>query len=155
MELKKIQSFQINHDVLEKGMYLSRQDGDIITYDIRMKRPNSEPVLENAALHTIEHLFATYARSSSFSDHVVYFGPMGCRTGFYLLTRGMSHARAIQLTKEAFEFTASYDGPIPGAASSKECGSWLDHDLKGARKEAEDYLPVIRGVTEKDLAYQE
>ena len=85
--MKKIASFTVNHDILEKGIYISRIDGDIVTYDIRMKKPNSRDYLGNGELHTIEHLFATFARNSEISDSVIYVGPMGCRTGFYLLLR--------------------------------------------------------------------
>ena len=154
MELRKIQSFRIDHTRLERGMYISRVDGDITTYDIRMKKPNSEPVLENGALHTIEHLFATYVRSSEYSDHIIYFGPMGCRTGFYFLVRDLPDARAIALTREAFRFIAEYDGPIPGAAP-EECGNYREHDLPGARREAAAFRTVLRDVTEKSLSYTE
>ena len=153
MELQKIQSFQIDHTKLDRGMYISRIDGDIITYDIRMKKPNSEPVLENGALHTIEHLFATFVRSSALTANIVYFGPMGCRTGFYFITRGISHSEAIRLAKEAFDFTAGFEGEIPGAAL-KECGNYLDHDLAGAKAEASKFVAVMAGVTEKTLTYK-
>ena len=152
MELQTIASFQVDHTTLERGMYLSRRDGDVNTYDIRMKKPNAEPVLENGALHTIEHLIATYMRNSALSDKVLYFGPMGCRTGFYLLTRGMSHREAIDLTKSAFEFLVSYDGPVPGA-SARECGNWQDHDLAAAREEARRFVPVLAGYPEARLNY--
>ena len=102
--MNKIASFTVNHDKLDKGMYLSRTDGDIITYDIRMKKPNGGDYLGNGALHTFEHLFATYARNSALSDNVIYVGPMGCRTGFYFLVRNnISHTQAIALVKESFE----------------------------------------------------
>ena len=152
MELRKIQSFRIDHTRLEKGMYISRVDGDITTYDIRMKKPNSEPVLGNGPLHTIEHLFATYVRSSAYAGHVVYFGPMGCRTGFYFLVRDLPDAQSVALTKEAFRFIADYDGPIPGAAP-EECGNYREHDLPGARREASAFQTVLRNVTEKTLSY--
>ncbi|TFG80514.1 MAG: S-ribosylhomocysteine lyase [Spirochaetales bacterium] len=152
MELRTIASFQIDHTKLAKGMYISRTDGDVVTYDIRMKKPNTEAVITNAAIHSIEHLVATYLRSSPFSGGVLYFGPMGCRTGFYLLTRGISHADAITLTREAFEFLSSYDGPLPGA-SEMECGNWKEHDLAGARAEAAAFAPVLDGYTEAMLAY--
>ena len=108
--MKQIASFQIDHDVLTPGMYTSRVDGDIVTYDLRFVRPNTPPFLEVAGMHTMEHLFATYVRSSAFEENIVYFGPMGCRTGFYFLTRGMTHAQAITLTKEALGFIAAYEG---------------------------------------------
>lgn len=153
MELRQIQSFQVDHTKLRPGMYVSRVDGDVVTYDIRMKTPNAGDYLANGALHTIEHLFATYVRSSALSDHVVYFGPMGCRTGFYFLVRGMSHRAAVELARQAFDFIAGFSGPIPGAAVA-ECGNWKEHDLEGARREAAAYLPVLAGVrTDADLMY--
>jgi S-ribosylhomocysteine lyase len=152
MELRKIASFQVDHGKMGPGMYVSRTDGDIVTYDIRMKRPNAESVLENAALHTIEHLFATFARSSELSDSVVYVGPMGCRTGFYLLVRGLGAAQALDLARRSFAFIAAYEGEVPGA-SEAECGNWREHDLAGARAEAARYLPVLEAWTEAKLAY--
>lgn len=154
MELKRITSFSVNHDKLDRGMYVSRIDGDVITYDIRMKKPNVGSYLANAALHTIEHLFATYVRNSAYSDSILYFGPMGCRTGFYLLTRGLTHEQVITLTLESFRFIASFQGVIPGSAKA-ECGNYLDHDLAGAKSEAEAFLPVMEKVTVESLKYQE
>ncbi|MBU0926402.1 MAG: S-ribosylhomocysteine lyase [Spirochaetes bacterium] len=150
--MRKIASFQVDHTRLERGMYVSRIDGDVTTYDIRMKKPNAEPVLSNAAIHSIEHLVATFLRSSELAGGVLYFGPMGCRTGFYLLVRGVSGADSIRLVREAFEFLASYDGPLPGA-SEAECGNWRDHDLAEARSEAASYAPILAGYTEAMLSY--
>ncbi len=152
MELRKIASFQVDHRKMGRGMFISRTDGDIVTYDIRMKKPNADPVLRNGALHTIEHLFATYARSSELSDKVVYVGPMGCRTGFYLLVRDLPRVRAIGLARASFAFIAAFEGPIPGA-SEAECGNWKDHDLAGARAEAVEYLGVLESWTEARLEY--
>jgi S-ribosylhomocysteine lyase len=153
MELKKIKSFQVDHNKLERGMYISRIDGDVTTYDIRMKKPNAGSYLANGVLHTIEHLFATYVRSSDQSDSILYFGPMGCRTGFYLLTRGLTNRQAVDLTLETFRVIAAYDGPIPGQAAA-ECGNYREHDLVGARREAADFLPVMEKVTEQSLIYR-
>jgi len=152
VELQKIASFQVDHTKLEPGMYLSRQDGAVLTYDIRMKKPNAEPVLANGALHSIEHIVATYLRSSPLSDHVIYFGPMGCRTGFYFLASGLSHRESIDLAEAAFVFLASYDGPIPGA-SARECGNWTDHDLPAAREEARRFAPILASYPESRLRY--
>lgn len=155
MELRKIASFQMNHNLLEPGMYISRVDGDIVTYDIRMKRPNRGDYLDNPAIHTIEHLFATYVRSNpEVEDNIVYFGPMGCRTGFYFLTRELENRRAIELTQEAFRFIAGFEGEIPGAAEH-DCGNWRNHDLVGAKREAELYLPALEGYTEERLQYRQ
>ena len=153
MELKLIQSFQVNHDKLKRGMYISRIDGDIVTYDLRTKIPNAGDYLENAALHTIEHLFATYVRSSDMSDKIIYFGPMGCRTGFYFITRGMENAQAVDLVKKAFAFIKDFDGKIPGA-ERWECGNYLDHDLAGAKKEAGSYHTVLEQVSVDTLKYE-
>ena len=114
--MKTIASFTVNHDTLEKGVYVSRIDGDVITYDIRMKKPNGGDYLTNGALHTFEHLFATYARNSAWTDQVIYVGPMGCRTGFYLLLRdSVSRSQALELIRESFAFIAGFTGEIPGS----------------------------------------
>lgn len=151
--MERIASFCVDHTRLERGMYLSREDGDVVTYDIRMKKPNGGDYLAVPALHTIEHLFATYARNSAFGPHVIYVGPMGCRTGFYLLTRGLSHAQAIQLVQESFRFMADYAGDIPGA-SERECGNYREQDLPGANREARAMLPVLEGWTPERLRYE-
>lgn len=153
--MKKIASFTVNHDILERGMYISRIDGDAVTYDIRMKKPNGGDYLENAALHTIEHLFATYARNSALGESVIYVGPMGCRTGFYLILRdGVSKADAISLVKDSFRFIAGFKGEIPGA-KRQECGNYLEHDLEGARAEAKSMLTVLDSWTPEQLAYKQ
>ncbi len=153
--MEKIASFRIDHTILPKGMYISRVDGDIVTYDIRMRKPNKEAAMENAAIHTLEHLFATYVRNTAFADSVIYFGPMGCRTGFYFLLRDTtSHREAIKLVVDAFEFIKDYEGEIPGA-SEKECGNYRDHDLLGAKKEAEMIYEVLKNWKSADLYYPE
>ena len=108
--MERIASFCVDHNTLVPGMYLSRKDGDVLTWDIRMKTPNKGSYLSPACAHTIEHLFATYARNSKWSEHVIYVGPMGCLTGFYLLTRGLTDAEALALTQESFAWMAEYDG---------------------------------------------
>ena len=152
MELRQIASFQVDHTKLHEGMYTSRIDGDITTYDIRMVRPNGGVYLENGAMHTIEHLFATYARSGPLRDRVIYVGPMGCRTGFYLLVRDMEPKDAIGLVQGAMAFIAGYEGAIPGA-SEAECGNWREHDLPGARRAAAGMAERLRGWTVEQLAY--
>ena len=153
--LRKIASFTINHDLLTPGMYVSRIDGDAVTYDLRMKTPNAGDYLEQKALHTLEHLVATYVRSSSWSDQVLYFGPMGCRTGFYMILRdAVSKADAIRLTADAFAFAAAFEGEIPGAKKI-ECGNYLEHDLPGARAEASAYVQVLAGCTPEGMVYPE
>lgn len=152
--MKRIASFSVNHDTLEKGMYVSREDGDVITYDIRMKKPNAGDYLSSPAAHTIEHLFATYVRNSDFTDNVIYVGPMGCRTGFYLLLRdSVSRADAIKLVKDSMAFIKDFTGEIPGS-KREECGNYKEHDLQGAKLVAADMLSVLADWQEKNLAYK-
>ena len=151
--MKRIASFSVNHNKLTPGIYLSRIDGDIITYDIRMRKPNTPPYLSNAALHTIEHLFATFARNSEYEDRVIYFGPMGCRTGFYFLLRDVDEDEAVRLIIRIFRQISGYSGPIPGAAPA-ECGNYLEHDLQAAVQEAKNFLPVIQDWNSEKLKYQ-
>ena len=152
--MEKIASFTVNHDRLEKGMYVSRKDGDVITYDIRMKKPNGGDYLGNGELHTFEHLFATYARNSEYGGQVIYVGPMGCRTGFYLLLRdAVSGPEAIRLVQEAFGFIRDFEGEIPGSRR-EECGNYREHELAGARRTAEDMLKVLADWTADNLIYE-
>lgn len=154
--MKKITSFCIDHDILDKGMYISRIDKDIITYDLRMVVPNKGNYLDNDGLHTFEHLFATYVRNTSYSDDVVYVGPMGCRTGFYFLTRdSISYNDAIALVQDTLAFISTFEKDIPGAQLSKECGNYLDHNLEKAKQYAKDYAKVLKGWTQEQLKYPE
>lgn len=153
--MKRIASFTVNHDKLEKGMYVSRVDGDVITYDIRMKKPNGGDYLANGELHTFEHLFATYARNSKYTDSVIYVGPMGCRTGFYFLLRDdVSKEDALALVQESFGYIADFEGVIPGS-KKEECGNYLDHDLPGAKRTAADMLDVLKDWNEEKMKYAE
>lgn len=151
--MKKIASFTVNHDVLEKGMYISRIDRDIVTYDVRMKKPNNNDFLENAAMHTFEHLFATYARNTKYSENIVYVGPMGCRTGFYFIVRdAISPEEAIKLAQESFEFIKNYSGEIPGT-KKEECGNYLEHNLEGAKAIGADMASVLKNWTVEMMTY--
>jgi S-ribosylhomocysteine lyase len=151
--MKQIASFTVNHDTLTMGMYVSRIDGDVVTYDIRMKKPNGGDYLTNGAMHTFEHLFATYARNSSYGTSVLYVGPMGCRTGFYLLLReDVSRKQALDLVKESFRFIAGFEGEIPGA-KPRECGNYKEHDLPGAKSVAKDMLDVLKDWNEEKMQY--
>ena len=151
--MKKFASFTVNHDLLEKGMYVSRIDGDVVTYDLRMKKPNQGDYLGNGELHTFEHLFATYARNSAVSDSVIYVGPMGCRTGFYLLLRdSVTSEAAIKLVRASFAFIADFEGVIPGS-KRRECGNYLEHDLDGAKAVARDMIKVLDSWTVDQLSY--
>lgn len=152
--MQKIASFQINHDTLEKGMYISRIDGDVITYDIRMKKPNGGDYLDMNAAHTLEHLLATYLRNSVIGKSVIYVGPMGCRTGFYILLRdSVSFSQAIENVQKGMAFSRDFTGEIPGN-KREECGNYLAHDLAGAKKEAEEMCRVLKNWKEKDLEYR-
>ena len=153
--MERIASFCVDHTKLLPGMYLSRQDGEngeILTWDIRMKQPNKGSYLSPAAAHTLEHLFATYARNSKYSSGVVYVGPMGCLTGFYLVTTGLTPAEALSLTVESFRFMAAFEGDVPGA-SEVECGNYRDMDLPAAKAEAAAMLPVLEALTADKLHY--
>ena len=153
--MNRIPSFSIDHTKLKRGVYLSRQDDDIMTWDVRMKEPNHGDYLSQGALHTIEHLFATYARNSRYQDGIIYIGPMGCRTGFYFLVRDtMTHAQAIDLVRDCFAQIAVWDGEIPGA-TRVQCGNYLDQDLPGARAVAADMCAVLKNWTEEKLKYEE
>ena len=153
--LKKIASFTVNHDTLRPGLYISRIDGDCVTYDLRMKTPNAGDYLGQGALHTLEHLGATWLRSSEWSDRVVYFGPMGCRTGFYLVMRGsVDRDRVLALCRETFRFARDFTGSIPGARRV-ECGNYRGHDLAGAKREAAAYVRVLENCSAETFAYDQ
>ena len=139
--MEKITSFTIDHNVLKKGFYLSRADKNVFTYDLRFKEPNKGDYLHIAAMHTIEHLFATVVRNSVYKDKVVYFGPMGCRTGFYLLLFDMNKDEALALTKECVAKCLELD-TIPGSKKI-ECGNYRSHNLAAAKKELSAYLDVL------------
>lgn len=157
--MEKIPSFTIDHNRLLRGIYVSRKDkvgGDTVTtFDIRMKEPNREPALHSGALHTIEHLAATYLRNDSeWKDSIVYWGPMGCLTGNYLLMKGdLQPADIVELMKRTFRFVAEFEGDVPGAAP-QDCGNWLLHDLPMARWEARKYLEeVLENIREENMNY--
>lgn len=157
--MEKIPSFTIDHCRLKRGIYVSRQDlignETITTFDIRMKLPNREPALGQGAIHTIEHLAATYLRNHpQWRDKIVYWGPMGCLTGNYLLMRGNLTSRDIlPLMIETFQFVADYNGEVPGTAP-RDCGNYLLHDLPMARWESRKYLEeTLLKATEENLQY--
>ena len=157
--MKKIPSFTIDHLRLQRGIYVSRKDyvGDevITTFDIRMKNPNREPALGQGAIHTIEHLAATFLRNHpTWADRIVYWGPMGCLTGNYLLVKGDLESKDILgLMLETFRFIADCKGEIPGA-TAKDCGNYLLQDLPMARWEANKYLTeVLEVITDEQLVY--
>lgn len=159
--MEKITSFTIDHIKLQPGVYVSRKDpvGDtvITTFDLRLTSPNEEPVMNTAEMHTIEHLGATFLRNHpQFGPKIIYFGPMGCRTGFYLLLSGDYESREIvPLMVEMWEFVRDFEGEVPGA-SAKDCGNYLDMNLPMAKFLAKRYLEqVLYGITEERLVYPE
>ena len=159
--MQKITSFTIDHIKLIPGVYVSRKDNIgaeiITTFDIRMTSPNDEPVMNTAEIHTIEHLAATFLRNhKEFGTKIIYFGPMGCRTGFYLLLAGDYDSKDIlELLKEMFRFIAEFDDEVPGA-SAKDCGNYLDMNLPMAKYLAKKYLDeVLDDISEERLSYPE
>ena len=159
--MERIASFQVDHIRLNRGIYVSRIDeinGNYLTsFDIRMKLPNREPVINIAELHTMEHLGATFLRNHSvWKEKIVYFGPMGCRTGFYLILKGKLESKDIvELMKELYKFMAEFKGDIPGATAI-ECGNYLDQNLSMANYEAKKYLEeTLNNIKEENLIYPE
>ncbi|QSX06532.1 S-ribosylhomocysteine lyase [Sedimentibacter sp. zth1] len=157
--MKKIESFQVNHLNLRRGIYLSRKDyiGDncITTFDIRMKVPNQMPVMNTAELHTIEHICATFLRNHDIYDEkTIYFGPMGCRTGFYVVFKGeFDSENVVDIITEMFKYIANYEGEVPGADAAS-CGNYLDMNLPMAKYEANVYLKeVLENLSYENLHY--
>ena len=156
--MEKITSFTIDHIKLKPGLYVSRKDpvgGTLVTtFDLRLTSPNEEPVMNTAEVHAIEHLAATYLRNEeTYKDQVLYFGPMGCRTGFYLLMKGDLTSRdVLPLVRDCFQFIAEYEGPIPGA-SPKDCGNYLDMNLNMAKYWGRKYASLLKTCGEDRLVY--
>ena len=142
----------MNRNYLKKGIYIARIDDDITTYDIRLKEPNRGDYLTNSAMHTIEHIFNDYVRATEFGDNIIFFGPMGSRTGFYFLTRSLSDGYSLQLIKDAFAHIAGFWEKIPGA-SPAGCANCLEHNLPQAKEEAKEFLKVIENWTKDNLEY--
>lgn len=150
-EVQKIASFTVNHDTLREGIYISRIDGDVTTYDMRTRIPNAGDYMDNLTMHSFEHMFATYIRSSEIRDRVLYFGPMGCQTGFYLLVRGEAHEEVLRAVLTVLEEIISHTGEMFGN-TAVECGNYRNLSLESAKVEAERYLKVLRSKT-NDFRY--
>ena len=152
--MERIASFTVDHNKLRPGLYLSRRDGDVVTFDLRFKKPNTGDLLSNAEMHSVEHVIATLLRNGRAKDAVVYFGPMGCQTGFYFLFDGeqLTDGEAVALVKETFAAGAAFDGPMPGK-SAAECGNYINLDVELAKKQCAYYSGIIRDWTEEKLAY--
>ncbi len=140
--MNKIKSFTVNHDYIEPGFYISRIDGDITTFDMRTRKPNAGDYMDNITMHSLEHMFATYIRNSDVAESVIYFGPMGCQTGFYLLTRDLDPKEVFRAVKETLGKIIAHEGEVFGA-SRVECGNYKNLDLLCAKKESERYLAAI------------
>ena len=154
--MERIASFTVDHTVLVPGLYLSRRDGTTVTFDLRFKKPNTGDLLSNAELHSVEHVIATLLRNSPQKDAVIYFGPMGCQTGFYFLFNGekLSNANAVRLLQRVFTAAAKFDGAMPGA-SARECGNYRNLDVELARRCCAYYADVIADWSEEKLVYPE
>lgn len=147
--MKKITSFTVDHTKLREGIYVSRIDGDVTTYDLRTRIPNNGEYMDTTTMHTVEHMFATLVRNSEIADDVIYFGPMGCRTGFYLLVRNADNQQILAVTKRILADIIAYDGPVYGA-SEIECGNYRDLDLEKGKEECRRYLKSL----EKEQSFE-
>lgn len=154
MKPEKIESFKIDHNKLLPGIYVSRKDGDIVTYDLRTRKPNCGSYMDNITMHSVEHMIATYIRSSAIAKDIIYFGPMGCQTGFYLLMRGEEHQETLFLIKETLEKITDYTGEMPGN-SEIECGNYRNLSIALAKGEAMRYYDKIKNLTVEDMRYAE
>ena len=152
-EVKKIASFTVDHDKLTEGIYVSRIDGDVTTYDMRTRVPNSGNYMDNLTMHSVEHMFATYVRSSAIGEKVIYFGPMGCQTGFYLLVRDAENAEILDTVKDVLAKIINHVGEMFGAVR-RECGNYKNLDLDSAKAECRRYLAILES-RDWDFKYEE
>ncbi len=150
--VRRIASFSVNHDFVDEGIYVSRIDGDVTSYDLRTRKPNGGDYMDNVTMHSAEHMFATYVRNSSIGERVIYFGPMGCRTGFYLLVRDAENEEVLRVVKETLKKIIAHEGEVFGK-SRVECGNYLELDMESARIEAKRYLDALN-TREQTFAYR-
>lgn len=150
--VNKIASFTVDHDLLSEGIYVSRIDGDITTYDLRTRVPNSDDYMDNLTMHSVEHMIATYVRSSRIGDRVIYFGPMGCQTGFYLLVRNADNAEVLDVLCEVLKKVIAHDGEMFGAVR-RECGNYKNLSVDAAKAECQRYLDSLLS-REQDFCYK-
>ena len=141
--LRRIASFSVDHDLITEGIYVSRIDGDVTTYDMRTRVPNMGDYMDNLTMHSVEHLFATYVRNSAIADRVVYFGPMGCQTGFYLLVRDADNYETLKVVLDTLERIIAHEGEMPGALR-RECGNYRNLSVEAAKCECVRYLNILR-----------
>ena len=150
--MERITSFTVNHDKLLPGLYVSRVDGDITTYDLRTRKPNAGDYMDNLTMHSVEHMLATLLRNSEIKDSILYFGPMGCQTGFYLLVRDVPRERVLEILKKSLADVVIYEGEMPGG-TRVECGNYRNLSLDAAKRECAAYLAVLNG-RKVDFAYE-
>ncbi len=141
--VRRISSFSVDHDLIDEGIYISRIDGDITTYDMRTRKPNMGDYMDNITMHSVEHMFATYVRNSKIGDDIIYFGPMGCRTGFYLLVRNADNEQVLEVVLAVLSKIA-FEADVMFGATRIECGNYLELDLNSAKVEAKRYLDVLK-----------
>ena len=151
--LTRIASFSVNHDYIDEGIYVSRIDGDVTTYDMRTRRPNMGDYMYNITMHSVEHLFATYVRNSEIGPRVIYFGPMGCQTGFYLLVRDAKNEEVLTVVLNVLAKIVAHTGDMPGAVR-EECGNYLNLSLDAAKRECQRYLDILK-AKKCDFKYKE
>ena len=151
--MKRIASFSVDHDKITPGMYISRVDGDITTFDLRTRTPNAGDYMDNITMHSVEHMLATFLRNGEIGPNVIYFGPMGCRTGFYLLTRDIAPVTALNALKNALLATIAHEGEVFGA-TRRECGNYKELDIDAAKRECAAYLKVLE-QHKGDFSYAE
>lgn len=149
--MKKITSFTVDHTKILPGLYISRKDGNVTTYDLRVKKPNAGDYMSHIEMHSLEHMFATYVRNGKYADNVLYFGPMGCQTGFYLLTSDVPDREVLEEVKNVLGKIIAHEGEVFGA-SEVECGNYRALDLEAAKKIAKEYLDILNG-RETDFLY--
>ena len=154
MKVEKIESFKIDHNKLKEGIYISRVDGDVVTYDLRIRKPNTGDLIDNGTIHSFEHMVATYIRNSKIGKSVIYFGPMGCQTGFYLLVRdSVKKEDVLECVKETLSLVISHEGDVFGK-SQIECGNYKNLDIQKAKSEALRYFEILNSY-EPDFLYEE
>lgn len=150
--MEKIKSFEVDHRFIKEGIYISRIDHDITTYDLRTKIPNQPDLMDHSTMHSVEHLFATIVRNSFIKKNVIYFGPMGCQTGFYLLVKDANNQEVLNHIKDIFEKISVYDGEMPGY-SEIECGNYISLSIDNAKALAKEYFAKIKDLTVENLIY--
>lgn len=153
-DIQRITSFCVDHTRLAEGIYISRKDGDVTTYDLRTRRPNAGDYMDNVTMHTVEHLFATYVRNGEIGEDVLYFGPMGCQTGFYLLVRNRTPEEVLAAVRSVLKAIIAHEGAVFGA-SAEECGNYRSLSLAPAKREAERYLSLLDSKESIDFSYGE